>query len=52
MTPIALRDIVPNPIDEDGVEISPPSIENTIKRLKNSKSEGRDILPAFFYDRM
>ena len=46
----AYRDVVPNPTDDDGVEISPPShgeVKVAIMRLKNIKRAGTDGLPFF-----
>ena len=48
-TNTASRDVVPNPIDDDGVEIPPPSHEEVkvaITLLKNNKAAGPDGLPA------
>ena len=47
-TNAAFRDVL-NPIDDNGVEISPPSYEElkvAIMRLKNNKAAGPDDLPA------
>ena len=47
-TNTALRD-VPNPIDDDDVEIPPPSHEEVkvaVMRFKNNKVAGSDGLPA------
>ena len=48
-TNIAFRYVVPNPIDDDDVEIPPPShdeVNVAIMRLKNNKAAGPDRLPA------
>ena len=48
-TNTACRDVVPNPINDNGVEIPPPSHEEVkvaIMRLKNNKAAGSDGLPA------
>ena len=48
-TNTAFRDVVPNLIDDDGVEIPPPSHEEVkvaVMRLKNKKGAGSDGLPA------
>ena len=45
----AFGDVVPSPIDDDGVEITPPShkeVNVSTIRLKNNKSAGPDVLPA------
>ena len=48
-TNTAFRHVVPNPIDDDGVEISPPSHEEVkvaIMYLKRNKASGPDCLPT------
>ena len=48
-TNTAFMNVVHNPIDDDGVEIPPPSHEGVnvaITRLKNNKAAGPDRLPA------
>ena len=48
-TNITFKDVVPNPIDDDSVEISPPSHEEVkvaIMRLENNKAAGPDGLPT------
>ena len=50
---ISRHNDVSNPIDDDDVDISPPSHEEvTIIRSKNNKSAGTDGMPdAFFVER-
>ena len=45
-TNTASRDVVPNTIDDDGVEIPPPSHEEVKAAIKNNKAASRDCLPA------
>ena len=48
-TNTAFRDVVPNPIDDDGVEVSPPSHEEVkvaIMHVMNNKAAGSDGIPA------
>ena len=45
---LAREDSEPTPIDDDGIEVPPPShneIRVAIKRLKNNKATGPDGLP-------
>ena len=46
---ITKEDSKPAPIDDDRVEISPPShneVRVAIQRLKNNRATGPDVLPA------
>ena len=47
-TNVAFRDVAPNPIDDDGVVIPPPSHEEVqvANTLKNNKTAGPDDIPA------
>ena len=49
ITNTAFTIVVPNPIDDDGVNILPPCYEEdkvAIMHLKNSKTAGPNVLPV------
>ena len=51
-TNTAFRDVIPKPIDDDGLEIPLPSHEEVkiaIMRLRNNKAVGPDGLPDELY---